>query len=201
MALEELRRRHAGGHDRELDIAVIRYPRISNFTDFDPLGWEPDTAVRYVSAADELGTPDVVILPGTKDTISDLQFLRDRGLDQAILHQVRERGTQLVGICGGYQMLGEQLLDPHAVEGSTREASGLGLLPLTTTFLQHKRTVRASGHLADHHPLRLHLPDEEHVLPLEAYEIHMGITRYLDEGSFLQIFISHRGSLRHFVIP
>lgn len=182
VALEELRRRHAGGHDRELDIAVIRYPRISNFTDFDPLGWEPDTAVRYVSAADELGTPDVVILPGTKDTISDLQFLRDRGLDQAILHQVRERGTQLVGICGGYQMLGEQLLDPHAVEGSTREASGLGLLPLTTTFLQHKRTVRASGHLADHHPLRLHLPDEEHALPLEAYEIHMGITRYLDEG-------------------
>ena len=109
---------------RDLDIVVIRYPRISNFTDVDAR-MESDVVVRFVQSADELGMPDVIILPGTKDTISDLEFLQDRGLADAILSQTR-RWMQLVGICGGYQMLGE-LSDPHAVEGSVREAKGLGL--------------------------------------------------------------------------
>ena len=175
---------------RELDIAVIRYPRISNFTDFDALGWEPDVGVRYVNSVHELGTPDVIILPGTKDTISDLSFLKDRGLDQVILDQVHNRGTQLVGICGGYQMLGEWLYDPHAVEGHVQEAEGLGLLPLTTTFLHQKRTVRVSGQLTQGHPLLLH-PSSNHKPLIEAYEIHMGVTKPTgssDHYTFRSIF-------------
>ncbi|MFC7679977.1 cobyric acid synthase [Paenibacillus sp. GCM10028914] len=171
--------------EREIDIVVIRYPRISNFTDFDALSWESDVVVRYVNSVQELGSPDVIILPGTKDTISDLQFLRDRGLDQAILDHVNNRGVQLVGVCGGYQMLGEWLNDPHAVEGNVMEAKGLGLLPITTTFLQKKRTVRVRGQLSSKHPLLMN--QSEATMPLiEAYEIHMGVTERTDAGEELE---------------
>lgn len=163
---------------RDLDIVVIRYPRISNFTDFDALRWEPDVTVRFVQSVDELGTPDVIILPGTKDTISDLGFIQDRGLADAIMKQTQQRDVQLVGICGGYQMLGEQLSDPHAVEGNERDAAGLGLLPIRTSFLQQKRTVRVKGRLSQEHPLRLILPDTEANVAIAAYEIHMGVTEW-----------------------
>ncbi|MEC0255169.1 cobyric acid synthase [Paenibacillus lautus] len=170
---------------RDLDIVVIRYPRISNFTDVDALRWEPDVVVRFVQSADELGTPDVIILPGTKDTISDLGFLQDRGLADAILRQTQQRDVQLVGICGGYQMLGEQLSDPHAVEGSVREAKGLELLPIRTSFLKHKRTVRVRGELLQEHPLRVVISDTEADSTITAYEIHMGVTQWsaLADGS------------------
>lgn len=174
VVLDELQYRNQ--QERELDIVVIRYPRISNFTDFDALRWESDVVIRYVNTVHELGMPDVIILPGTKDTISDLNFLKERGLDQAILDQVQSRGVQLVGVCGGYQMLGEWLHDPYAVEGSVREAEGLGLLPLTTTFHKGKRTVRVKGKLAIDHPLLLSRSDTNS-LKVEAYEIHMGVTK------------------------
>ncbi|KOP63998.1 cobalamin biosynthesis protein CobQ [Bacillus sp. FJAT-18019] len=163
---------------RELDIAVVRYPRISNFTDMDALRWEPDVVVRFVQSVDELGTPDVIILPGTKDTISDLEFLQERGLADAIIKQAQQRDIQLVGICGGYQMLGEWLSDFHAVEGTAREAKGLGLLPIRTSFLAHKRTVRVSGRLCKNVPFGLSLQDTNDTLPIHAYEIHMGVTEW-----------------------
>lgn len=179
VVLDELQYRRQA--EREIDIVVIRYPRISNFTDFDALSWESDVVVRYVNSVQELGSPDVIILPGTKDTISDLQFLRDRGLDQAILDHVNNRGVQLVGVCGGYQMLGEWLNDPHAVEGNVQKAKGLGLLPITTTFLQKKRTVRVRGQLSSKHPLLMN--QSEATMPLiEAYEIHMGVTERIMSG-------------------
>ncbi|WP_442950879.1 cobyric acid synthase [Paenibacillus sp. An7] len=173
VVLDELQYRRQ--KEKEIDIVVIRYPRISNFTDFDALGWEPDVVVRYVSTADELGEPDVIILPGTKDTISDLTFLRERGLDRAMKEQRHEREVQLVGICGGYQMLGEKLLDPYAVESEIKQAEGLGLLPLVTTFAKEKRTVRVKGTAAKECPLRMG-ENKETGLTIEAYEIHMGIT-------------------------
>lgn len=176
VVLDELQYRRQ--EKRELDIAVIRYPQISNFTDFDALRWEPDVVVRFVSSVDELGTPDAIILPGTKDTISDLEFIQDRGLADAILKQTRLRGTQLVGICGGYQMLGERLLDPHAVEGSVREAEGLRILPLKTSFSKHKRTVRVRGELSVESPLRLMLSDADAKPAIAAYEIHMGVSEW-----------------------
>lgn len=184
------RKREDNGKD--LDIAVIRYPRISNFTDFDPLEDEPDTAVRYVTRAEELGTPDVILLPGTKNTGADLNFLREQGFPAAISYALRSGTHQLVGICGGYQMLGGKLLDPYAVESvEPGESEGLGYLPLSTVFLQHKTTVRVRGSLALEHPLKLQVaavgcnPME---WPVEGYEIHMGTTTNHEPSSVRTLF-------------
>ncbi|GAB6929793.1 cobyric acid synthase [Paenibacillus sp. JCM 10914] len=178
VVLDELHYRRQ--EQRELDIAIIRYPRISNFTDFDALRGEPDVVVRFVSSVDELGTPDVIILPGTKSTLDDLDFIRERGLADAIRTMTEQQDIQLVGICGGYQMLGERLSDPHAAEGSVREAEGLGMLPLRTTFLKHKRTVRVAGKLSPDHPLRLDSFYGAGDFPITAYEIHMGVSEWSD---------------------
>ncbi|HEY4391247.1 MAG TPA: cobyric acid synthase, partial [Paenibacillus sp.] len=169
---------------RDIDIAVIRYPRISNFTDFDMLAAESDVSVRYVQRASELGEPDVIILPGSKDTISDLAFLREQELDGAI-EQYMERSahSQLVGICGGYQMLGDALLDPEAVEsGKVKQSRGLGWLPLTTTFLPGKKTIRTAGHVLPDVPLSLY--STEPVVPVGGYEIHSGETVYSSQVGF-----------------
>ncbi|WP_025718783.1 cobyric acid synthase [Paenibacillus sp. 1-18] len=166
--------------DKELDIAVIRYPRISNFTDTDALAAEPDVSVRYVTEVGELGVPDAIILPGTKDTIGDLLELRDRGLEEDIRQAMQTGRTQLVGICGGYQMLGTALFDPEAVEsGLPQQAKGLGWLALTTTFLKEKQTVRVQGTLSNHCPLLLNTASDSDADPkpiIEGYEIHMGVT-------------------------
>lgn len=106
----------AQGGKAPLDVAVIRLPRISNFTDFDPLQRHPAVGLRYVDRAEELGRPDLVILPGTKSTLADLRWLRQCGLEAAIL-KLASRGTPVMGICGGYQMLGRKLSDPLGVEG------------------------------------------------------------------------------------
>ncbi|MCM3699875.1 cobyric acid synthase [Paenibacillus macerans] len=177
----------AGESAREqaaVDIAVIRYPRISNFTDFAPLAAEPDVLLRYVDKPADLGQPDAIILPGTKDTIGDLSFLRKQGWDEAIRRcmELREH-AQLVGICGGYQMLGVRLHDPEAVEaGAPRSAEGLGWLPLATTFRSGKKTVRVRGTTAIGHPVRLH-PPRHAALPIEGYEIHQGETVRLPADS------------------
>lgn len=151
-----------------LEIAVIQLPHIANFDDFDPLRHEPGLRVRFVTRIDELGDPAAILLPGSKVTLSDLAWLRARGLAGAI-QQRAASGTPVVGICGGYQMLGEQLVDPAGVEGPAgARAAGLGLLPVVTTFCQQKQTHRARLRLA--HP---------HVQPgmlVEGYEIHTGET-------------------------
>lgn len=171
--------------EKELDIAVIRYPRISNFTDTDALAAEPDVSVRYVAEAGELGTPDAIILPGTKDTIGDLLELRARGLEEDIRQAMETGCTQLVGICGGYQMLGMTLFDPEAVEsGVPQQAKGLRWLALSTTFAKEKQTVRVQGTLADHCPLLLSTVsdlDSEPKSGIEGYEIHMGVTERVAE--------------------
>ncbi|OAB46329.1 cobyric acid synthase CobQ [Paenibacillus glacialis] len=175
------------GDQREIDIAVIQYPRISNFTDIDPLREEKDVSVRYVKSLSELGSPDVIILPGTKDTIGDLDFLRMQRLDDGIAEAMRSGTQQLVGICGGYQMLGEILTDPFAVEGGEpRSAVGLGFLPVTTTFLKEKTTVRVKGRLAFGHPLSL--DKNQDATPIEGYEIHMGETACLNMNNVAQLF-------------
>lgn len=180
-----------GDNVKELDIAVIRYPRISNFTDFDPLEDEPDTAVRYVASADELGTPDAIILPGTKNTAADLLYLREQGFPEAIEQALRQGTQQLAGICGGYQMLGLKLLDPYAVENAgTVESEGLGYLPLSTTFLPQKTTVRVSGALAAGHPLQLSgaAPGADDGISISGYEIHMGTTVNHEAASVRSLF-------------
>jgi len=150
--------------EKELEVAVIRYPRISNFTDADPLRVEPDCRVRFVNRAEELGTPDLILLPGSKNTLEDLQFLRQSGLAGRIEALHRAGTSWIVGICGGYQMLGEAIFDPYGVESPFRAGKGLGLIPMETTLERQKTVVRSRGiaHFAGHR------------LELNGYEIHMG---------------------------
>lgn len=150
--------------ERPLDIAVIRLPRISNFTDFSPLEAHPMMSVRYVSAQHQLGTPDLVILPGTKSTLTDLKWLRETGLETSIL-RLAGQGIGVLGVCGGYQMLGQTISDPYGTEGGGT-LRGLGLLPVETVFqIQKTRTrVTASG-----------CGWFEGAF-IEGYEIHMGQT-------------------------
>jgi len=154
-----------------LDIAVIQLPHISNFDDFDPLAAEAGVRVRFVRERAELGTPDLLILPGTKSTIADLHELRTRGLDAAIVALARG-GTPTIGICGGYQMLGEAIEDPYRVESDEAALAGLALLPLRTIFAREKTTDRARGTVAADHGLLAGARG----LAARGYEIHMGQT-------------------------
>lgn len=156
--------------DAVLDIAVIRLPRISNFTDFAALEATPGVGVRYVDWVDSLGTPDLVVLPGTKSTISDLQWLRQSGLEAAV-KKCAASGVAIVGICGGYQMLGLRISDPSGVEGGG-EISGLGLLPVETEFVSEKHRTRMRGTVLQAGGVLAPLSGAE----LEGYEIHMGRT-------------------------
>lgn len=157
---------------RPIDIAVVRYPRISNFTDVDALASEPDVRLRYVTDVREWGEPDAVILPGSKNTAEDLLALRESGLEAKLLSYA-ERGGRVAGICGGYQMMGFRLLDPYGVETDRARTDGLGLLPLETAFAKEKRTVRVRGTV---------VAGEADAIgqPVEGYEIHMGATTGVD---------------------
>ena len=158
------------------DVAVIRLPRVSNFTDFTVLGTLPGVAVRYVDAPRQLGTPDLVILPGTRSTIADLAWLRSRGLAETIIGYARSGGTVL-GICGGYQMLGRVISDPDCVEGGGT-VEGLGLLPVATCFRPSKQQTHTHGVVRDIGGPLGGLAGAG----IEGYEIHMGTT-VLDEGA------------------
>ncbi len=157
-----------------LDIAVIRLPRLSNFTDFNSLDQMSLSAVRYVNKAEELGSPDLIIIPGTKSTTGDLLWLRQNGLESAIL-KCASCGCPVLGVCGGYQMLGETLHDPDGNEGDVPELKGMGLLPVHTTFTADKTRTRVKGKVVVG-------PSEdsfEHLdgIEIDGYEIHMGETR------------------------
>ena len=128
---------------KPLDIAVIRLPRISNFTDFAPLEAHPLLGVRYVSRLRELGEPDLVILPGTKSTMADLRWMRQNGLERAI-GKLAAKGTPVLGVCGGYQMLGRSLSDPEGIEDGG-EMRGMGLLPVETVFCHQKRRTTVTA--------------------------------------------------------
>ncbi|SDZ76370.1 adenosylcobyric acid synthase [Thalassobacillus cyri] len=151
--------------DKHIDIAVIEYPKISNFTDIDPFLIEHDCHIRFVKEAAELKQPDAIILPGSKNTIEDLVYLKDRGLDQAIM-AAQQQGAFVFGICGGYQMIGNKVSDPYQVETSLDEVQGLELLPIETTLARHKKTVRSSGTIEWN----------GRTIPVTGYEIHMGET-------------------------
>ena len=134
----DLEGRRATGRADALKVAVVRLPRISNFTDVDALGLEPGVDVTFVSDARSVADADLIVLPGTRATISDLAWLRERGLDRAIVDHAR-RGGAVLGICGGFQMLGRRISDPDGVEGEAGvEVDGLGLLDVTTVFAPDK---------------------------------------------------------------
>ncbi len=161
-------RARAGG-DR-VRVAVVVPNRISNFIDFDPFLGEPGVTLEFVRAGERLGRADIVILPGSKNTVDDLEALRQSGLAEEILDN-RKRGATIVGVCGGYQMLGRWVRDPHGVESLRTEARGLDLLDVETVMERDKVTAQADGRvLADT------LPWYDAEAPLSGYEIHMGRT-------------------------
>lgn len=163
---------------KDLDIAVIRFPYISNFTDMDPLFSEEDCHVRYVQKAEELGKPDLIILPGSKNTLGDLQFLHKSGLGNRI-QTLAKQSTRIIGICGGYQMLGEEVVDEYELESSLKMVSGLGLIPMTTHLEKEKKTVLSEG--------TLNFEDKH--FPIKGYEIHLGVTTLHERESLMPFAI------------
>ena len=152
---------------KPLDVAVVRLPRISNFTDFAPLEAHPMVGVRYVRCPNELGRPDLLILPGTKSTMDDLLWLRQSGLENAI-QRLAAKGIPILGVCGGYQMLGRTLSDPEGTEGDGPQTlHGLGLLPVDTVFETRKVRTRVQGTI---------LAPSFAGARVDGYEIHTGRT-------------------------
>ena len=153
-----------------IDLAVIRFPRISNFTDFDVFENFPGVSLRYVEHAGQLGSPDLIFLPGSKNTMEDLRWFRESGLEAAAL-KAHEKGTILFGICGGFQMLGREVSDPEGVEAGGR-IRGIGLLPVKTVLAGQKVRRQVTGKMLKIQGGLATLSGK----PVEGYEIHMGRT-------------------------
>ena len=152
----------------QTDIAILALPRIANFDDFDSLRAEPNVHIRHVDSVEKLGSPHAIIIPGTKSTMADLAWLRQTGLADAII-QFANNGGEVVGICGGYQMLGQSIHDPQHVESQNDSTDGFCLLPTITTFAKTKATYQVSAKVLNF----LSLADEM----IQGYEIHMGETQ------------------------
>ncbi|MBV9387497.1 MAG: cobyric acid synthase CobQ [Chroococcidiopsidaceae cyanobacterium CP_BM_ER_R8_30] len=167
-SLDLLERKHYK-EQSDLNIAVIRLPRISNFTDFDPLEAEPSVTVKYLNPKQDLGHPDAVILPGSKTTLSDLMVLQRTGMAEAIQHYATAGGTVL-GICGGFQMLGQMIADPEGIEGEAGRLPGLGLLPIKTVITGQK--VARQREVTSNYP--------QLGLPVTGFEIHQGRSRRVE---------------------
>lgn len=188
----DLLERSYSRRDGDLTIAVIRLPRISNFTDFDPLEAEPTVSLRYINPQDSLGHPDAVILPGSKTTIADLTILQKTGMAEAIQNYVASGGT-LLGICGGFQMLGKIVADPEGIEGEAGRHKGLELLPV--------KTVIATQKIARQRVVTSNYPQAG--LPVAGFEIHQGRTRLLepDEGGPVSGLVKNTSKLSNFYQP
>lgn len=180
-----------------LDIAVIRLPHIANFDDFDPLRREPAVSLRFVSGPAGLDAADLIVIPGTKTTASDLAWLHESGLADAIV-RLRRSGKPVVGICGGFQMLGERITDPAGHESHEPhkfgEARGLGLLAVVTEFSPDKSTEQVRGVVAADRGLLSGAAG----LPVSGYEIHMGHTRVAPGGQVIALSERSRKPVRDF---
>ncbi|MBQ4448664.1 MAG: cobyric acid synthase [Clostridia bacterium] len=167
---DSLSERFGKGAKKLIDIAVIKLPRISNFTDLAPFERFENVSVRYIERPSELGEPDMIVIPGTKSTISDLVWLRECGLE-AKIKQAASRNTPVFGVCGGYQMLGTRIADPENVESSgISEIGGIGLLPIETVFEGEKIQRQTEGVFCGIEGVFAGLNGVRY----EGYEIHMG---------------------------
>ncbi len=148
-----------------INIAVVLVPYISNYTDFNVLEKDPRTHLFYSDDPERIAAADIIILPGSKNTIQDLIYLREKGIASVVL-QAHAAQKHIIGICGGYQMLGTMIQDPHGVEGTVKSIPGLGILPITTVLARTKKTVQCEFRF------------KNHTQPCKGYEIHMGVTQY-----------------------
>lgn len=167
---ERLKNARAAGPD-DLDIAVVKLPRIANFTDFGIFDLIPGVALRYVLPCEPLGNPDMLILPGSKSTMADLRAIKESGMAEAV-RKYHAAGGVVAGICGGYQMLGAAIDDPEGAESDVAHMEGLGLLDCRTAFQPEKHTVQSGGVVLSVSGVLAGAA----ALPVEGYEIHMGRT-------------------------
>jgi len=177
----------AGNVKDPLDAAVIWYPRISNFTDISPLAADPAVCLRYVSNPSQLGNPDLIILPGSKNTLDDLTFMKDQGLAKAVCDR-HQSGTVLLGISGGFQILGKTVKDPENMESRQMEITGLNLFDIETTLLTKKSTRQVR--LATQSGPLFHAG-----FSVEGYEIHMGVTEF--HAEYPPLFKTSNGNHPH----
>ena len=157
----------------DINIAVIQLPKISNFTDFDALSGEPDAGVYYVKGVADVGQPDLIILPGSKNTIEDMKYLEESGL-AAEIKSLHKKGVAIAGVCGGYQLLGEEIHDPYHTESDSDMIYGLGLLGMKTVFEAEKLTSQVIASCRDLSFLGQLISADG----LRGYEIHMGKTEF-----------------------
>ncbi len=162
---------------KDLAIAVIQTPKISNFTDFDALAGEEDVSLYYVKQGESIGRPDLILLPGSKNTTEDLLYLRRSGLEKTIKAAICQ-GIPVIGICGGYQMLGRAIYDPYHTESEHGQIEGMDLLPMETTFSKHKLTSQVNADCEE----MVFLGSKIEAINLHGYEIHMGQTVFLEEN-------------------
>lgn len=161
----------------EINVEVLYLPHVSNFTDFNVFETQEDVNLRYVMRGENIGNPDILIIPGSKNTIEDLIYLRNSGLEEQIL-RLHRKGKLIVGICGGYQILGSKIKDPYETESSVKEINGLGLLNTETIFEQEKTTTQIEGQIIYGNSNFLSSKENKEI---KGYEIHMGQT-ILNEG-------------------
>ncbi len=178
--------KYRGNAPRDITIAIVQLPHISNFTDFNALAAQPDVRIRYIRRPEALADVDLVILPGSKNTLSDLAWLRESGMADAVL-QTHRQGVPVMGICGGYQMLGDTIVDE--VESGLGTQPGLGLLNTITRFAQDKTTTQVNATMSGELPGWLAAAAG---LPVRGYEIHMGET-VLQEGCCTAMTLQKNG--------
>lgn len=183
LSIERIKRMEPVEHDKKLKVVVLRLKYIANFTDFAPFLYEPDVELKYSLWEEDINSADLIIIPGSKNTVADLMLLRENGMEECVKAAVR-RGTPLVGVCGGYQMIGRKILDPDNVESSLREIEGMGFLDTVTTMDRTKTTCQVKAKIVS--------PKWAEAVPhgcgcrwnnLKGYEIHMGNTTG-DNGLF-----------------
>ena len=184
--------RSDGAVGRGMDIAIIRLHHISNYDDFDPLE-KMDCTVRYITDPSELGYPDLIVLPGTKSTVADLIYLQEQGMALAVIQRAKA-GTPVIGICGGYQMLGKTINDPSKVESRESRVDGLGLLDIETSFGQVKTTTQIKARVVANKGLFEGLKGIE----ITGYEIHMGQTSSQNYAPVLQVVETPQGKADYF---
>ncbi|VYU50582.1 cobyric acid synthase [Clostridium tertium] len=155
--------------DACIDIAIIKLASMSNFTDFNALGRLKSVNLRYVEEANEIGSPDLIIIPGSKNTIKDLKIIKEKDIFNKIL-ELENRGTIIIGICGGYQMLGKLIEDPLSVEGNNKYEEGFKFLNTRTSFSKDKRTKQVKGIISKNKVIN------SEGVEVEGYEIHNGVT-------------------------
>ncbi len=177
-------------YGRDILIDVVKLPRISNFSDFDAFKIFEDAGVNFVAGADEIDDPDIIILPGTKNTIEDMAYLRESGIEEKILEHYK-KGKVLIGICGGYQMMGRAIDDPSGIESGVKSIKGMGIFDFKTVIMEEKLTRQATGEIISDAGILRGLKG----IKIKGYEIHMGSSAFEKNDGFCKTETGIDGSV------